>query len=246
MDRRDPRRISRRGFLGAAFTLVGAALTAGATVHAEAPAETGLLSEGLLAGIPGFQPRTPAPLPHRELPGFLSRAQLDAHHAEYRKSVEALTNAEASLASADRGAAGRVRYATLRREQVSAGNDVLLHEFYFRNLAPEAVELPRSLRPHMREHMGSFERWADDFAACAAAAKAWAALVYDPYDDRWHNVVMDGSDGTWIGANLLVVCDVAEHAYGVDRLAKDDYVAKFMRRIDWSEVAGRYEKVDRM
>ena len=95
--------------------------------------------------------------------------------------------------------------------------------------------------------MGSFESWAADFTACAMAAKQWAALVYDPYDDRWHNVIMDGDvDGIWIGANPLVVCDVSEHAYSKDYERREDYVAKFLERIGWDEVAARYKSVDRM
>jgi Fe-Mn family superoxide dismutase len=242
--------ISRRSFLGGATVI--AAGFAGTARRAELaavapPEETGLSSEGLLAGQPGFQPRTAAPLPHDELPGFLSRSQLQAHHAEYLKAVEALKAAEEALKSADRSPAGAVVYAGLRRNQVAAANDVLLHEFYFRNLATEKVDFPRTLSRHMREHMGSLESWKDDFVACALVAKEWAVLVYDPYDDRWHDAIMDSdSDGTWIGANPLVVCDVSRHAYGQDYARKEDYVARFLERIDWNAVAARYKKVDRM
>jgi superoxide dismutase, Fe-Mn family len=240
-------RISRRAFLeGSAVVATGLAL-GGARSSAGPPPETGLSSEGLLAGLPGFQPRTVAPLPKEELAGFLSRAQLATHHAQYAKIVDELKAAEAALASADRRPAVGATYAVLRRNQVAAANAMLLHEFYFRNLAPESVELPRYLKPHMREHMGSLESWVEDFKSCALAAKAWALLIYDPYDDRWHNAIMDGdADGVWIGANPLVVCDVAEHAYAIDYKRKEDYVAKFLERIDWSEVASRYRKVDRM
>jgi superoxide dismutase len=242
--------ITRRSFLGSL-----AVATAGVTMHGSAaraedaspPRETGLSSEGLLVGKPGFQPRTVAPLPHEELPGFLSRAQLADHHAEYVRAAQAFKAAEQALSSADRSPRGAAAYRELRRKQVSAANDTLLHELYFRNLAVDTVDLPKYLRPHMREHMGSFESWAADFTACAMAAKRWAALVYDPYDDRWHNVIMDGDvDGIWIGANPLVVCDVSEHAYSKDYERREDYVAKFLERIGWDEVAARYKSVDRM
>jgi superoxide dismutase len=242
--------ISRRSFLGGVgIVAAGLAITArtGEPAGSSPPKETGLSSEGLLVGLPGFQPRTVAALPHDELPGFLSRSQLQSHHAEYVKAVGALKAVEEALNSADRSPGGAPAYTDLRRRQVAAANSMLLHEFYFRNLATENIELPRYLSPHMREHMGSVESWASDFTACALAAKAWAALVYDPYDDRWHNVVMDGdTDGVWIGANPLVVCDVSEHAYGQDYTRKEDYVARFVERIDWNEVAARYKKVDRM
>jgi superoxide dismutase len=242
--------VTRRTFIGGVAVAIGGMATGASIGHGEEPAppvETGLSSEGLLVGKPGFQPRTVAPLPHDDLPGFLSRAQLAGHHAEYVRATEALKAAEQALASVSRRLGDAASYAELRRKQVAAANDTLLHELYFRNLAVEKVDLPRYLRPHMREHMGSFESWAADFTACAMAAKKWAALVYDPYDDRWHNTIMDGDvDGLWIGANPLVVCDVSEHAYSRDYTRREEYVAKFLERIGWDEVASRYKSVDRM
>jgi superoxide dismutase len=246
----DNGKLTRRNFIGGVtLAAVGVAIgdTIGRAEEPSPPSETGLSSEGLLVGKPGFQPRTVAPLPKDELPGFLSRAQLAEHHAEYVRATESLKAAEQALATAARGPATAGAYAELRRKQVAAANDTLLHELYFRNLAADKVDLPRYLRPHMREHMGSFERWEADFTACALAARNWAALVYDPYDDRWHNTVMDSDvDGVWIGGNPLVVCDLSEHAYGRDYRRREDYVAKFLERIDWNEVAARYKSVDRM
>jgi superoxide dismutase len=232
--------MSRRGVLASLATITGGILAT--ELCAASPKETGLSSEGLLVGRPGFQPRTVMPLPHAELPGFLSRAQLETHHADYARDVEQLKATEKALREGNAD-----RYAELRRTQVASANAVLLHEFYFAGLAPETVQMPRSLVPHMNEHMGDLASWRDDFTRCALAAKAWAALVYDPYDDRWHNAVMDGdADGVWVGANPLVVCDVAEHAFAKDYARREDYVAKFLDHIDWNEVAKRYKAVDRM
>jgi superoxide dismutase len=246
----DNGKLTRRDFIGGvAVAVMGVAIGDRIARAGEPspPSETGLSSEGLLVGKPGFQPRTVAPLPKDELPGFLSRAQLAEHHAEYVRATEALKAAEQALANAPRAPSSAGPYAELRRKQVAAANDTLLHELYFRNLTAEKVDLPRYLRPHMHEHMGSLESWASDFTACAQAARNWAALIYDPYDDRWHNTIMDGDvDGVWIGANPLVVCDLSEHAYSKDYKRREDYVAKFLERIDWDEVAARYKSVDRM
>jgi Fe-Mn family superoxide dismutase len=88
---------------------------------------------------------------------------------------------------------------------------------------------------------------AKDFRQCALAAKAWAVLVYDPYDDRWHDAVMDSDDdGVWVGANPLVVCDVSAHAFSTDYRDRDAYVATFLDHVDWEEVSRRYRGVDRM
>ena len=235
--------MSRRMVLASAAGVM-AGVVAARTRAATPPKESGLSSEGLLVGHPGFQPRTVMPLPHAELPGFLSRAQLAAHHDEYARDVERLRETEDALRAADVAAP---RYVELRRRQAGAANAVLLHEFYFGGLAPAPVVPPRQIARHMSEHMGTFESWRDDFTRCAMAAKTWAALVYDPYDDRWHDIVMDEDDvGVWVGANPLVVCDVASHAFASDYPRREDYVAKFLDRIDWEEVARRYKAVDRM
>jgi superoxide dismutase, Fe-Mn family len=236
-------RVSRRRFLASVTTVAGG-LVAAELRAAAPPKETGLSSEGLLVGRPGFQPRTVMPLPHAELPGFLSSGQLQTHHAQYMRDVERLKEAEQRLRDANLDAG---QYAEARRAQVGAANAVLLHEFYFGNLAPAKVEVPRALQPHVREHMGDMESWAADFTRCALGAKTWAALVYDPYDDRWHNAMMDSDDGgVWIGANPLVVCDLSDHAFAKDYARREEYVGRFIEHVDWNEVARRYKAVDRM
>jgi len=236
--------VSRRRFLGSAGAAAAGLLVAGSSRAAAPPKETGLSSEGLLVGHAGFQPRTTMPLPHDELPGFLSKDQLALHHASYARLGERLHAAEQALRQ---GEADGARYAELRRTQVEAANGVLLHELYFSGLAPKPTDPPRYILGHMSEHMGPLATWQEDFRRCALAAKAWAALVYDPYDDRWHNTAMDSDDdGVWVGANPLVVCDVASEAFADDYQRREDYVAKFLEHIDWDEVSRRYRAVDRM
>ena len=234
---------SRRRFL-ASLSAAAGALVAGRGRAATPPKETGLSHEGLLVGRAGFQPRTTMPLPKDDLPGFLSKEQLTLHHAEYAGLVTRLRETEQAIQQDVPDTAG---YAKLRRAQVAAANGVLLHELYFTGLAATKVEPPRYIVGHVTEHMGPWESWQEDFRRCALAAKAWAALVYDPYDDRWHNTVMDSDDdGVWIGANPLVVCDVSAPAYSRDYQSRDDYIAKFVDHIDWEEIARRYRAVDRM
>ncbi|HUE30638.1 MAG TPA: Fe-Mn family superoxide dismutase [Verrucomicrobiae bacterium] len=234
--------VSRRRFL--AVTAVAGGLVASGTRAGAPPKESGLSSEGLLAGRPGFQPRTVMPLPYQELPGFLSREQLAAHHEEYARAVGRLKAVEEALRREEPDAR---RYAELRRAEVAVANSVLLHEFYFGGLSPRKVTPPRHIEKNMSEHMGSWDSWRDDFTRCALAARQWALLLYDPYDDRWHDAAMDSDgDGVWLGANPLVVCDVAEHALAKDYPRREDYVAKFLDHVDWEEVSRRYRAVDRM
>ena len=104
----------------------------------------------------GFQPRTAMPLPHDELPGFLSKEQLALHHAEYVRLVERLHDTEDALR---RGGTDPSHYAELRRTQVETANGVLLHELYFTGIAATKVDPPRHIQSHMSEHMGPWESW---------------------------------------------------------------------------------------
>src|SRR6185295_18773844 len=89
--------ISRRRFLGSVGIATAGLLVAGHAAAGAPPKESGLSSEGLLVGHAGFQPRTTMPLPHDELPGFLSREQLAGHHAEYARLVARLHDVEDAL-----------------------------------------------------------------------------------------------------------------------------------------------------
>jgi superoxide dismutase, Fe-Mn family len=238
--------LSRRSLLGSGALLGAFAASRGLVAGALPPKETGLPFEGLLKGKAGFQPRSPSPLPRRAIPGFLSAEQLDRNYAVYRAAFGRLLAAEKELARAPRDEAHSKEYAGLRNEQVLAGNSVLLHEFYFRNLAQAALKPSRYVLGNMTEHMGSLDGWREDFAACARVADTWAVLVYDPYDDRWHNLALgETNSGGWVGANPLIVCDVAAHAYSVDYKEREAYVAAFLEHIDWNVVAARYRAVDR-
>ena len=237
------RRLLRLAGLASALAMAGAPRERALGAF---PKETGLSFEGLLKDQPGFQPRRIAPAPYHEIPRFLSKDQLGRNYAVYRDDFARLLAAENALANTPRDAAHAREYAAFRRRQVAAGNSVLLHEFYFRNLAAAPTQPARYVMVNMNEHMGSLDDWREDFAACARIATTWAALGYDPYDDRWHNVALGDADaGGWVGANPLLVCDVADHAWSLDYKDRDSYVARFLAHIDWSVVAARYRAVDR-
>ena len=245
------RRFGRREILGAALTLGAAAVTCEVARAAETalpppPLESGLANEGLLRGEAGFQPRHPMTLPHAEIPGFLSREQLAQSYRAYRNDFERLVVAERVLAAMPCDAEHGNDYGLIRRQQMEAANSVLLHEFYFRNLALKPMKPSSYVLDNINEHMGSFARWRADFVECARIAPTWTILEYDPYDDRWPNFPAgEGDAGGWAGGNPLLVCDVASHAYLLNYPDRARYVARFFDHIDWEVVAARYHAVDR-
>lgn len=242
-------RASRRRalHLAARIGYVMALGLAGRVYGAPAPKESGLSFEGLLKDKPGFQPRAPAPLSVTRIPGFLSGKQLEHSYAAYRDAFRGLLAAEKTLrSSGDAGAIPAERYAALRSAQVTSANSVLLHEFYFRNLAARHSEPSRYLLGNMHEHIGSMETWRADFTQCAQVADSWAVLVYDPYDDRWHNLPLGSADaGGMVGTNPLVVCKVSKDAWSLDYNDRETYIARFLEHIAWDVVASRYRAVDR-
>jgi superoxide dismutase len=245
------RRFSRREILSAGLALsVAAAMCeiarAAETVLPPPPLESGLASEGLLKGEAGFQPRRPMTLPHAEIPGFLSRDQLAQSYRAYRGDFERMLVAEQMLATMPRDSEHGNDYGLIRGQQTEAANSVLLHEFYFRNLAPKPMKPSSYVLDNINEHMGSFDRWRADFVECARIAPTWAILEYDPYDDRWHKPPAGENDaGGWVGANPLLVCDVASHTYLLNYPDRAKYVTRFLEHVDWDVVAARYRAVDR-
>ena len=79
------------------------------------------------------------------------------------------------------------------------------------------------------------------------AANGWGILARDAVNGKLYNVASDLHEVgvIWYG-QPLVVCDVYEHAFYVDyQNRKADYVAAFVRFIDWAEVGRRYQLLAR-
>lgn len=188
---------------------------------------------------------SPVPLRHRELPGFLSAAQLAPHHeAHYGGALQAFVSAEERLeAGWSAGAAtDPAAWATLKHLQSSRGNSVLLHELYFAGMTPGGGAAPPALRGAIERRFGSLERWMADFAASAKLAAGWAMLVVHPVNGRLYNVVSDehAQGPMWLSAPLVVI-DSYEHAFYIDyQNRKTAYVERFLEFIDWPLAERRY------
>jgi Fe-Mn family superoxide dismutase len=198
----------------------------------------------------GFAVRKVKPLPYEELPKFLSKAQLTAHHtAHYGGALKSLVEIEGKLETADRKAANAnySEYRELRREQLLTMNSVLLHELYFDNLAGTLGVPGDRLRKALEARFGSLDKWREDFTACAVACRGWAILAYHGADKKLYNVVSDAHDVglLWMGTPLLVA-DLYEHAYYVDyQNKKQPYIEGLMEHVGWSEVDRRFANAQR-
>jgi Fe-Mn family superoxide dismutase len=188
------------------------------------------------------------PLRHKEVPGFLSAAQIAPHHtAHYGGALKAFVGVEEKLEESFTKGTAIAAAALERMKQIqsSRGNSVVLHELYFDGLALKATNPPDGIKTAIAKRFGSLDRWADDFIASAKAAAGWAMLVVHPVNGRLYNVVSDehAQGPLWL-AMPLVVIDTYEHAFYIDyHSRKAEYVEKFQNFIDWPEANRRYRSV---
>lgn len=142
-------------------------------------------------------------------------------------------------------------YAELTRRFGWEFNGMRLHEYYFDNMtrAPQPFSAESPIDPasplveKITSEFGSWALWEKDFRAVAAMRGiGWAILAYDRLGDRLFNVWINEHDvGHLAGATPLLVMDVFEHAYMLDYgVKRADYIAAFMKVIDWSVASERF------
>lgn len=143
--------------------------------------------------------------------------------------------------------------ALLRREPYLVAQ-VALHEAYFAGLggavfpAPDGSITLKDIRhaaglmgfqTAAQAAFGSYEAWALDFRAIAAATAGWALTCWDPTAARIRNFLVE-PDGAGVppGMQILLALDLAEHAYVGDYGAagKHLYVAAWFTNIDGQRV----------
>ena len=229
----------RRNFLLASTGAAAGTLVVTGLLEAAGPKPLDFSQSGLATG-------QPKPLKHKEIPGFLSAAQIAPHHtAHYGGALKAVVAADAKLEESTRSgtAADPAAFAHLKRVINSRGNSVVLHEFYFDGLAPKTVDPRQDVRAAIEGRFGSLEKWSADFIASAKEAAGWAMLVKHPVNGKLYNVVSDEhAMGVLWMAMPIVVIDTYEHAFYIDyQNRKAEYIEKFMVHIDWNEANLRYK-----
>jgi Fe-Mn family superoxide dismutase len=198
----------------------------------------------------GLVTGTPKPLRHKDVPGFLSAAQIAPHHtAHYGGALKAFAAAEAKFEEGfTKGTAiDPAAFERLKQIQSSRGDSVILHELYFDGLALKETAPPEAVKRAVEKRFGSLDKWAADFLASAKSAAGWAVLVVHPVNGRLYNVVSDehAQGPLWLAAPLVVI-DTYEHAFYIDyQNRKAEYAEKFLKFIDWAEADRRYRRVVR-
>ncbi|HUM14756.1 MAG TPA: Fe-Mn family superoxide dismutase [Candidatus Nitrosotalea sp.] len=173
----------------------------------------------------------------------ISDDQIGQHWALYESYVKA---ANGLLEAAAKAKAGSPQWAELRRRLGFEIDGIVLHEYYFGNLASSSQPSPGSdLAADASATWGSVAGWREDFAKTGGMrGVGWAILYHDPATGGLFNWWVSSHDqGHPAGFHPVIVLDVFEHAWMVDHGAggRAEYIAAFLENVNWEVVEQRYK-----
>lgn len=174
----------------------------------------------------------------------LSAKQIDIHlklYAGYVKNVNAIMGKIAELKTDAETHA--LALSELKRRFGFEFNGMRLHELYFESLGGDG-QAAGGLVDALTEQWGTFNNWLNEFKAMGAMRGiGWVLLTYDPKAQAFHNVwVSDHELGHLAALPIILALDMWEHAFMVDYMPaqKSDYVATFIKNLDWKTLETRF------
>jgi superoxide dismutase, Fe-Mn family len=133
-------------------------------------------------------------------------------------------------------------YNDLKREHLMRTGSVILHEYYFDNIAPPSgkdSELDRSLV----RAFGSINNWEKEFRRIGAGlggGSGWVMLAWNLHTRTLENYWMWDHMHSPVTSVPILVMDMYEHSYHMDYGANaGQYIDAFIRNINWNKVANR-------
>jgi len=135
-------------------------------------------------------------------------------------------------------------YAELTRRLGFEFGGMVLHEYYFENLAPKGKGSPSSEFKQLIENcFEGFDNWRSAFGAVGEMrGVGWAILYQDPVTQRLSNHwIALHQDGVPSGFKPILVMDVWEHAFLLDYkpAERSKYIEAFFANVNWEAVHRR-------
>jgi Fe-Mn family superoxide dismutase len=159
----------------------------------------------------------------------------------YVKNTNLLNEQLMEMARANKASASNPAFTELKRHLGFEYGGMVLHEYYFGNLAPNGKgEFSAELKQELEESFGSFDLWKTDFTAVGGMrGVGWAILYQDPLTGRLSNHWIElHQEGVPSGFKPILVMDVWEHAFMLDYKPSERsrYIEAFFSNIDWTVV----------
>lgn len=157
----------------------------------------------------------------------------------YGGAVKRLNAITEQLAALDFATAPGFLVNGLKREELIAGNSMILHEAFFDSLG-DGGEPCGDLRAALERDFDGVERWRTEFAAMGKAqggGSGWVLLTWSPRRGRLVNQWAMDHSTTLAGGVPILALDMHEHSYHIDYGAKSaSYVDAFIATINWPHV----------
>jgi Fe-Mn family superoxide dismutase len=140
---------------------------------------------------------------------------------------------------------GTPEYHELKRRAGWEHNGVLLHEYYFDNLAPGGKGYGKESKfgEAVSRQFGDFDAWkADMLGVAKMPGVGWAVTYWDPARNQVDNYWIDRHDvGHPAGCKPVLVLDLWEHAWSAYLKPTDraKYLEDFFANVNWDVVNAR-------
>jgi Fe-Mn family superoxide dismutase len=177
----------------------------------------------------------PLPFPHAALEPVISRETLELHHGKHHKKYVDTTNELLKKEPLQARTLEEVVRASQGKLFNNAGQ-AWNHDFYWKSLSPQPQRPAGALLARIDADFGGYERFAEAFAAAAAAqfGSGWAWLVEK--DGKLQIQTTANAETPMArGVRCLLTIDVWEHAYYIDyRNQRERYLAAVIgERLNW-------------
>jgi len=162
----------------------------------------------------------------------------------YVKNTNALTEKLAEMTHKKKASAKDPAFAELTRRLGFEYGGMVLHEYYFDNLAPNGKGIiSDETKNAIEKNFTTFENWKADFAAVGEMrGVGWAILYQDPVSQQLSNHwIALHHIGVPSGFKPILVMDVWEHAYLLDYRPseRNKYIEAFFSNINWDVIQRR-------
>ena len=177
----------------------------------------------------------------------ISNETLEAHFSLYQGYVmhtNLLNEQIMEMINSGQASGKEPAYAELTRRLGFEYGGMVLHEYYFENLAAKGRgQLSKELGACFEKNFGSLETWKEAFTAVGEMrGVGWAILYQDPATEQLSNHwVALHQDGVPSGFKPILVMDVWEHAFVLDYSpsGRRKYIEAFFANINWEVVNAR-------
>lgn len=184
-------------------------------------------------------------LPFKSLKGISDKTNAIHHDKLYAGYVKKKDEIQEKLTSVELATANQT-YSELRAlkdAETFAVNGVYLHDVYFDSMGDDPKPHGDVLK-ELEKTYGSFDQFKAVMKGCGMAARGWAVLTWDTFEERLRIYTGDqhNQGGVW-GALPVLTLDVYEHAYfidfGSDRAA---YIDSWFENLHWGRIEKRFKQ----